>query len=261
MANKTLNDFDREEIIWTEFGIKEKKISNKVVVTPLPLEVVFPRDIEKRLKEFGISFEWYKVPHIILRKYEGNLFLKRNNKKGFIMFLGRGLIDFTERIRLLCSIPKVKEILFIGSAASLNEKIKPLEFNIPLYVLPFENISTVYSDFINDLPIANKALWKRVINLVKEEGSIFHAKIHATIPFIYMETKRFLEYLKGIGVSTIDMEVSGLFRIANHYKKKAAALLVVWDTPLFGEVRVSEELIEKMKEKTLKIALKFLDLI
>jgi len=259
--DKASNNFDKEEIIRIEFGIREKEISNKIVVIPLPFEALFPKDIEKRLKEFEIDFEWYKVPHIMLKNYKGNLFLRRKNKKGFIMFLGRGLIDFTERIRLLCSITKVKEILFIGSAASLDEKIKPLEFNIPLYVVPFENVSTVYSDFINDLPIAHKTLWKRIINLVKEEGCIFHTKLHATIPFIYMETKRFLEYLKDVGISTIDMEVSGLFRIANHYKKKAAALLVVWDTPLFGEVKVSEDLIEKTKEKTLKIALKFLDLV
>ena len=254
-------DFDLEEIIQTEFGIKGEDISNKIVVTPLPFEVLFPKDLEEKLKEYGITFEWYRVPHITLRNFKGNLLLKKNNKKGFIMFLGRGLIDFTERIRLLCLIPKVREILFIGSAASLDKNIKPLEFNIPLYVIPFEDISTIYSSFIEDLPIANKMLWKRVIDLARRENIRFHTKIHATIPFLYMETKRFLEYLRGIGVSTIDMEVSSLFRIANHYKKRASALLVVWDTPLFGEVKASEGLMEEIREKTLRIALRFLDLI
>jgi len=253
--------YDREEIIQTEFGIREEDISNKIIVTPLPFEALFPKNIEERLRKLGISFEWYKVPHIMLRNFKGNLLLKKNNKKGFIMFLGRGLIDFTERIRILCLIPKVREILFIGSVASLDKNVKPLEFNIPLYVIPFENISTIYSNFMEDLPVADKILWKRIIDLARKENIRFHTKLHATVPFLYMETRRFLEYLRNIGVSTIDMEVSGLFRIANHYKKRAVALLVVWDTPLFGGVKVSEGLIEEIKEKTLRIALRFLNLI
>ncbi len=263
-----LNDpEERKNIIKEQFGIEEEKISERVVVTPVPFNQVFPEDLEERLSRLGITSEWFEVRDPILRTHHGNLFLEKNGKTGFLAFLGRGLIDFTEKIRLLCLVPHVKEILFLGSAGSLQPNVMTGDLNIPQYAIPFEDISTIYVDVTRAVPEADPELWKAVVSLAKKTGLTVHTRLHATVPFIYMETKEFLEYLKDVGVVTIDMEVTSFFRITKFHGKKAAALLRVSDMPL-TEYRFYSENYEEWKkgrkeralDAFLRIALEFLQL-
>jgi len=95
-----------------------------------------------------------------------------------------------------------------------------------------------------------------------------YSKLYATIPFLYSETKEFLEYLKEIGVATIDMEVSSFYRITNYYGKKALAILRVSDIPLSNYYFSSKEYEswkKERKEKALEyffeIMLKFFEIV
>jgi len=117
------NEELRRKVIMSEFGIEELKFPDKIIVTPLPVENTFPDGFEERLKEMGIEYKWLKPSDYQLKLFKGNLYIKKGNRSGFIIFTGRGLIDFTERIRILCLIENIKEILFLGSAGSLDDSV------------------------------------------------------------------------------------------------------------------------------------------
>jgi len=264
-------DFIRDEelkrkIIKIEFGVEDFKFPDKIIVTPLPVEDTFPDGFEEKLKEMGIEYKWFKSYDRQLKFFKGNLYIEKDNKSGFIIFTGRGLIDFTERIRILCLIENIKEILFLGSAGSLDENVITGDINIPKYAIPFEDVSSWYIDISEAIPKADEHMFNKILRLSSDAKVNIHSKLHATVPFPYSETKEFLEYLKEIGVATIDMEVSSFYRLANYYGKKALAILRVSDMPLTEYHFFSEKYEswkkgkkEKALEYFFKIMLKFFE--
>jgi len=250
------NEELKRRIIKSEFGIEESEFPDKIIVTPLPVENTFPDDFEERLKEMNIEYKWFKSHDYQLKPFKGNLYVKKDNKSGFIIFTGRGLIDFTERIRILCLIENIKEILFLGSAGSLDDNVITGDINIPRYIIPFEDVSSWYIDISEAIPKADEHLFNKILELSSDAKVNIHSKLHATVPFLYSETKEFLEYLKEIGVATIDMEVSSFYRITNYYDKKAVAILRVSDMPLSDYYFFSEEY-ESWKKGRKKKALEY----
>jgi len=262
------NEELKRKIIKIEFGIEELEFPDKIIVTPLPVEHDFPDGFEERLREIGIEYKWIKSEDRLLKLFKGNLYVKKDNKSGLVIFIGRGLIDFTERIRILCLIENIKEILFIGSAGSLNDNVTTGDINIPKYAIPFEDVSSWYIDISEAIPKADEHLFNKILKLSSNARVNIHSKLHATVPFLYSETKEFLEYLKEIGVATIDMEVSSFYRITNYYGKKALAILRVGDMPLSNYHLLSEEYEswkkgkkEKALEYFFEIMLKFFEII
>gem|GEM_PF-6168511 len=76
-----------------------------------------------------------------------------------------------------------------------------------------------------------------------------HNRLHATVTLFYQETREFLEYLRDIGVATIDMEISAFYRIARFYGKRAAAVVRVGDLPLHGKHILTEDYKEYRKRQ------------
>jgi len=262
------NEELKKKIIKIEFGIEESEFTDKIIVTPLPVEHNLPDDFEKRLEDIDIEYKWIKSEDRLLKPFKGNLYVKKNNRSGFIIFTGRGLIDFTERIRILCLIENIKEILFLGSAGSLDDNVITGDINIPKYAIPFEDVSSWYIDISEAIPKADEHLFNKILELSSNAKVNIHSKLHATLPFPYSETKEFLEYLKGIGVATIDMEVSSFYRITNYYGKRALAILRVSDMPLSSYHFFSEEYEswkkgkkEKALEYFFEIMLKFFGIV
>ena len=258
---------ERNKVLQEELGFKEEELTPRIVVTPIPFSHVFPHDLEDRIAALGIHYEWRHVTDPLLRPHHGNLLLEKDGKRGIVAFLGRGLIDFTERIRLISLTSVVKEVLFLGSAGSLDSAFRTGDLNIPRYVIPFENISTIYVDVTRAVPKADETLYKEVHNIAKKTGLRVLSRLHATVPLIYMETKEFLEYLRGVGISTIDMELSAFYRITRFHGKKAIAVLRTADIPLEGAHFFSEEYEKHEKERKekaleafLAISLQFLGL-
>jgi purine-nucleoside phosphorylase len=71
---------------------------------------------------------------------------------------------------------------------------------------------------------------KEVHNL----GIKVHMGKHATVPFFLSETRQILIDLQKQGVLSVDMELSVLYALANHYDKKAAGIIRIGDLPLKG---------------------------
>lgn len=54
------------------------------------------------------------------------------------------------------------------------------------------------------------------------------------MPFFLSETKQLLTNLQKQSVLSVDMELSVLYALANHYDKKAAGIIRIGDLPLKG---------------------------
>ena len=229
----------------------------------MPFNTQFPENFEEILVNMGIKVSRVNVGDQILKQFRGNLLLERDGNRGFIAFIGRGLIDFTERIRILSTISQVKDILFIGTAGSLSNEVLIGDLNIPKYVIPFENVSDFYVDPTIAIPQADEALLNEIYEYAKETGTKVHSVLHATLLLPYSETTEFLNYLKNIGVYTIDMEVSAFYKIARFYGKRAVAVLRISDMPLI-ELNKQKELAIARREIAVnaifRIVLKFLRL-
>ena len=256
----------REGIFLAEFGIKEGELTPRIVVSPIPFDHVFPENYEELLEKEGISFEYRKPDDPILSWLHGNLVLEKDWRRGLVLFLGLGVVEFTERIMVLSTSERVKEILFLGSAGGI-QGVRTGDLVIPNAVIPFENVSEIYVDVVRHLPLPDEGLSKEVEGYAKETGLRVVRGIHATVPLIYMETEEFLRYLAQIGAITVDMELSAFFRILKKNGKRGTALLRVSDVPLQGHHFFSEEY-EKLKpvlkrralEASFHVTLRFLGL-
>jgi purine-nucleoside phosphorylase len=241
----------RKNALREEIGIEEEEeVPERVVVTPLPLAKLLAKDFEGKLKKLGISTRKLEPKDAILNPLGGNLLLERGNSKGLIAFIGRGLIEFTDRLRLLVSLESIEDLLFTGLAGSLSEEITTGDINIPKYVVPFENVSSFYANPSVAIPKADESLWREVYEYsIKNAKVKIHSNLHATVMLFYSETIEFLNYLKSIGVSTVDMELSAFYSLSNLYGKRAVGILRITDMPLIERHKFSEKFAELAKKK------------
>lgn len=221
----------RERIIRAGLGIGEEEVPERVVVSPILLERVLPPGFLGRMEEMGIRTE-ERVPEDYMLRVK-NYLVEWEGERGAFLVLGRGIVEFTDRLSILFSIPSVKEALFLGSGASLQDHIATGDLNVPKYVIPMERESEVYVNPLRSPPVADEDLWGRVGEIAEKYGKV-HRELHATVPFFYMETRELLEYLRGIGVGTLDMELSAFYRVARDRKVRAVGVIRAGDKPLHG---------------------------
>ncbi len=244
----------RNDYLIEEFGISERDLPERVVVAPIQYESMLPKDFTELLFKKGFKVEEYRPGDLVIRKIGKNYVISSGQRKFALLLLGRGVVEFSDRIYLLSTSPRVKDILFIGTAASLNPEVPKEDINIPELVIPFENVSALHVDVNRAVPRADRKLHRQIIeNLKKHAPTKVHSKIHATVTLFYQETRELLEYMRDLGVATIDMELSAFYRISRFYGKRSAAILRIADMPLQGIHILSEkyrDMRESEKERT-----------
>ncbi len=150
---------------------------------------------------------------------------------------GRGASDFTDSSLLLCKIPNVEEILFVGNGAGIGKNIRSKDIHIPKICERFEQVTKfiVSDDFISDSSDSMSEKIKKILSKwIIDEDIMIHTATHATVPFFYSETDIFLKELSKKSI-TIDMEMSVIYTIAKTHQKKCCGLLRIGDLPLQGE--------------------------
>ncbi len=237
------------KVLREEFGVEE--LTERVFVSPIEWNRVLPDDWIERLKDEG-----YRICEILpgdrhLRKIEKNY--RINNT--LFLFVGRGLTEATDRFYILVRNPKVKEIIFLGTTASLVDFLDRGDVNIPKYALPWESVSSKYIDVSEAIPRANEELLSKVTEIAKEYSKEFGLNVgnynHTTVELFYEETIELLEFLREFNIATIDIELSALYRLSKYFGKKAVGILRVGDRPLHKEDIFSEEYKKKENRKKL----------
>ncbi len=137
---------------------------------------------------------------------------------------------------VLCNSRNVEEVIFLGTGGGISLDVKTADINIPTTCLRLDKVLEIM------LPLeapakADKDLASQVRKFVEEEVKDLvnlHDGLHATVPFLLCENKPFLVDMLNRGVLSVDMELSVLYALANHFSKKAVGIIRIDDLPLQG---------------------------
>jgi len=208
------------------FGIDPESTPSKVVITPLKVEEFF-EDFQTIVTSKGLKFE--RV---------GNGFLVwKGNKQTLFGEGGIGASNFADSSYILCHCKNVEEIIFVGTGGGISEHVETADINMPPSCIRLDKVLEIFlppeAPAKADPELAEnlkKVIEKEVQNL----GIKVHSGIHATVPFFLSETKQLLTNLQKQGILSVDMELSVLYALANHYNKKAMGIVRIGDLPLKG---------------------------
>ena len=229
---------NKKQILMEEFGVE--KLTKRVIICPIEWNRVLPDDWIDRLKK-KYKVETFKTGDRHLSKIEKNYRIKDT----LFLFINRGVAEATDRFYILAKNPKVKDIIFLGTAASLVDDLDAGDINIPKFVLPWEELSSEYVNAFEFLPVGNTELINNLTKRAKKYAQTYNLKVkndnHATVELFYGETVELLKFFKQMSISTIDMELSALYRLAIAFGKKAAGILEVGDRPLHKEEFFSQK--------------------
>jgi purine-nucleoside phosphorylase len=142
----------------------------------------------------------------------------------------------------------------------LGKDTKTVDINIPSSCIRLDKVLEILLP--PEAPAkADPELAKKLKTIIEEKvhnlGIKVHMGKHATMPFFLSETKQLLIDLQKQGVLSVDMELSILYALANHYDKKTAGIIRIGDLPLKGlpawessthKLRIKEEAHTKILE-------------
>jgi purine-nucleoside phosphorylase len=159
------------------------------------------------------------------------------NKRVLFSEGGIGASNFADSSYVLCHCRNVKEIIFVGTGGGIGERVETADINIPRSCIRLDKVLEIFLP--PEAPAkADPKLAEELKNLIKRETRKLRIKVHsgthATLPFFLSETKQLLTNLQKQGVLSVDMELSVLYALANHYNKKAAGIIRIGDLPLRG---------------------------
>jgi len=209
------------------FGMPLKKMPDKVVVTPLKVKDFFGDDFKKRVEGRGIT----------LKKINYNFLVKKNKRVALFCTGGVGASLFADNTYILCHVPRVDEIIFVGTGGGIGKEVNTADVHIPHACKRLDKVLEVLIPL--DVPAkVDEQTIGELLPLINEEVEGLEVKVHsgmhATVPFVCSETKDLLLSLQRQGVLSVDMELSVLLALADYYDKRAAGIIRIGDCPLKG---------------------------
>lgn len=125
-------------------------------------------------------------------------------------------------------------LIRLGSCGALKEEINIGDLVIAEVALRGDGVTNYYvdKDFI---PHAEKTLTETLYNINSDNKSVYKGIVWTT-DAILRETKEVINEVVKKGAIGVDMVTSPFLTIANLYKRKAVALLVVSDNLITGEM-------------------------
>jgi purine-nucleoside phosphorylase len=138
---------------------------------------------------------------------------------------------------VLCNSRNVEDVIFLGTGGGISHEVQTADVNIPSGCLRLDKVLEIMlppeAPAKADIELAGQVR-KLVEEEMKDVGVTLHDGLHATVPFLLCENKPFLMDLLNQGVLSVDMELSVLYALANHFSKKAVGVIRVDDLPLQG---------------------------
>ena len=252
----TYGELSADLIQWATqgfIGLQEPQIPDTIILTPFHVDRLFSDFLAVAERE-----------NLISEKVKCGYLLKSKNKQTLFCCTGIGASVFADITNVLCNCQNTKTILFVGTAGGISDEIQLLDLNIPPsclrldkvleILLPLDAPAEVDQELATQLQSSMKAA-------VAEWEVRVHNQLHATVPFVTCETEAFLRDLQKKGVWTVDMELSVLYALANHYNIRSVGIILVEDLPLHGlpiwKCRdVNTELKQQVQTKVLQTILR-----
>ncbi|MFX1475444.1 MAG: hypothetical protein ACFFCO_08215 [Promethearchaeota archaeon] len=221
-------ELGRDALKWATqsvFGLNQSQIPERIVISPYKIDQFF-EDFFTILKAHGAVYRETKTGFMVWNDGQRALFCR--GAIGASMFADIGYV--------LCNSRNVEEVIFLGTGGGISLDVKTADINIPTTCLRLDKVLEIM------LPLeapakADKDLASQVRKFVEEEVKDLvnlHDGLHATVPFLLCENKPLLVDMLNRGVLSVDMELSVLYALANHFSKKAVGIIRIDDLPLQG---------------------------
>jgi len=151
-------------------------------------------------------------------------------------------------------------LIRVGSCGALSQEIEIGDLVIADQALRGDGVTSYYVD--NEfLPTADKMLTNDLEELARNSGVKVHRGPVFTTDALLKETKEVINPKIKAGAIAIDMVTSPFFTIANLYRKKPVAMLVVSDNLITGEIGFSDIRYFDAEYKSTQIALNMVKMI
>lgn len=178
---------------------------------------------------------------------------KYKNKEISVMGSGMGMPSMGIYSYELYKFYEVENIIRIGSAGSINKKIKLGDVVIALGASTDSNYVHQYQVPGTYAPIADFSLVEKANNISKSMG--INTMIGNILSSdVFYDEDKVQDRWKNLGILAIEMETAALYMNAAKLDKKAVALLTISDDLNTGESLTSKERLENFTDM-IKIAL------
>lgn len=196
--------------------------------------VISPAKVEQCFKNFP---EILPQNGLTLRRVNSGFLVRKNDQSTLFCEGGIGASTFADSSYVLCHCANVKEILFVGTGGCIGDHVQTADINVPPSCVRLDKVMEILLP-PEALAEADPILGRKLKIIIEREtsslGIAVNSGIHATVPFFLSETRKLLTDLQEQGVVSVDMELSVLYALANHYGKKAAGIIRIGDLPLKG---------------------------
>ena len=145
-----------------------------------------------------------------------------------------GIMDFI----LALGVTKCKNLIFLGSAGSLDEKIRIGDIIVPEYSICGDGASRYLNKNLEDeflkKEYPSELVSNKLIEILKKENINFHHVPNYSIDTVFAQFYH-IDKILNLGVKTIEMETACLFKCCKIMNINAAALFCVSDNTILNK--------------------------
>ena len=216
-------------------GLDSEDVPGTVFIGPYRFERLLGRGVLHRAaRSRGFGIERVKTFH---HRLGFSFLVQDDDRRALFCMANVGAVYSADTAILLSRIENVEEVIFLGSAACLSDEMDSDDFNLPTKCLRTEKI--LEGQYPKKLEArADETLRNALADVLGQyataKGSQVHDGLHATVPYVLIETTDYLRDLRSRGVYTLDMELSVYFTILSSAGKRVAGMIMGGDRPLEG---------------------------
>lgn len=198
-----------------------EKILENVVIAPWWSHDIFD----------GLNFEEEQVNDKVFNFYSDDLSFSYIELK---RIGAPGIMDFI----LSLGVTKCKNVIFLGSAGSLDESIKIGEIVIPKYSICGDGASRYLNINLEDeflkKEYPSKIFTNDLIDILKESNIKYHYVPNYSIDTVFAQFYH-IDKILDLGAKTIEMETACLFKCCNLMNINATALFCISDNTILNK--------------------------
>lgn len=198
-----------------------EKILENVVIAPWWSHDIFD----------GLNFEEEQVNDKVFNFYSNDLSFSYIELK---RIGASGIMDFI----LSLGVTKCKNVIFLGSAGSLDESIKIGEIVIPKYSICGDGASRYLNINLEDeflkKEYPSKIFTNDLIDILKESNIKYHYVPNYSIDTVFAQFYH-IDKILDLGAKTIEMETACLFKCCNLMNINATALFCISDNTILNK--------------------------
>ena len=198
-----------------------EKILENVVIAPWWSHDIFD----------GLNFEVDQVNDKVFNFYSDDLSFSYIELK---RIGAPGIMDFI----LSLGVTKCKNVIFLGSAGSLDESIKIGEIVIPKYSICGDGASRYLNTNLEDeflkKEYPSKIFTNDLIDILKESNIKYHYVPNYSIDTVFAQFYH-IDKILDLGAKTIEMETACLFKCCNLMNINATALFCISDNTILNK--------------------------